>query len=107
MSHEIRLEKQGYNSAVKYFTPVPNEASENYVRFGLSRDLGYYVDLEPRVMQAKMQSGLVPHSTGSDPFARMTQQALEADRQLEAGEITPLEHKYIIEQIIAFFEQQG
>jgi hypothetical protein len=104
VNHEIRLEKAGFNSAVKYFTPVPNERSENFVRFGLSEDLGYYHDLEPSVMEAKMQSDLVPNSTGADPFERMAQRALEADRQLEAGEITPLEHKYIIEQIITFFE---
>jgi hypothetical protein len=104
VSHEIRLEKAGFNPAVKYFTPVPNEKSENFVRFGLSEDLGYYHDLEPSVMEAKMTSDLVPSSTGADPFERMAQQALEADRQLEAGEITPLEHKYIIEQIIEFFE---
>lgn len=104
VSHEIRLEKAGFNPAVKYFTPVPNEKSENFVRFGLSEDLGYYHDLEPGVMEAKMTSDLVPSSTGADPFERMAQQALEADRQLEAGEITPLEHKYIIEQIIEFFE---
>lgn len=105
VSHEIRLEKAGYNSAVKYFTPVPNEKSKQLIRFGLSEDLGYYVDLEPGTMQAKMKSGLVPSSTGADPFARMAQQALEADRQLEAGEISPLEHKFIIEQIIEFFEK--
>jgi hypothetical protein len=104
VSHEIRLEKEGFNPAVKYFTPVPNERSENFVRFGLSQDLGYYHDLEPAVMEAKMKSNLVPNSTGADPFERMAQQALEADQQLEAGEITPLEHKYIIEQIITFFE---
>jgi hypothetical protein len=103
VNHEIRLEKKGYNPAVKYFTPVPNEKSENFIRFGLSRDLGYYNDLEPAVMEAKMQSELVPYSTGADPFVRMAQQALQADEQLEAGEITPLEHKYIIEQIIEFF----
>jgi len=104
VSHEIRLEKFGFNSAVKYFTPVPNDKSKNFVRFGLAQDLGYYHDLEPSVMEAKMKSDLVPLSTGADPFERMAQQALEADRQLEAGEITPLEHKYVIEQILEFFE---
>ena len=104
VTHEIRLEKEGFNPAVKYFTPVPNERSENFVRFGLSEDLGYYHDLEPAVMEAKLKSDLVPNSTGADPFERMVQQALQADQQLEAGEITPMEHKYIIEQIIAFFE---
>jgi hypothetical protein len=104
LTHEIRLQRAGYNPAVKYFTPVPNDKSKNFVRFGLSIDLGYYVDLEPSTLRAKMKSDLVPNSTGADPFERMAQQALEADSRLEAGEISPLEHKYIIEQIIEFFE---
>lgn len=104
--HEIRLEKRGYNSAVKYFAPVPNEKAENFVRFGLSRDLGYYVDLEPGTMQSELLSDLVPRSTGADPFERMAQQALLADARLESGDISPLEHKVIIEQIIDFFDAE-
>ena len=107
VTHEIRLEKDGYNPAVKYFTPVPNEKADNFIRFGLSRDLGHYVDLEPGAMRAKMDSELLPTSTGVDPFETMARQALEADRKLEAGEITPLEHKYIIEQIVEFFEKSS
>jgi hypothetical protein len=107
VTHEIRLEKVGYNAAVKYFAPVPNEKADNFIRFGLSEDLGYYVDLEPGTMKTKMKSDLVPSSTGADPFERMAVQALAADQRLEAGEISPLEHKYIIEQIIEFFESQS
>ena len=66
-----------------------------------------FSDLEPGTMKAKLKSELVPTSTGADPFERMAQQALEADRRLEAGEITPLDHKYIIEQIIEFFESES
>ena len=107
VNHEIRLEKAGYNPAVKYVTPVPNEKADNFVRFGLQEDLGYYVDLEPSKMKAKMRSELVPNSIGADPFEKMAIQALKADARLEAGEISPLEHKYIIEDIIEFFESQG
>ncbi len=102
--HEVRLEKQGYNPAVKYFTPIPNEKAENFIRFGLSQDLGRYVDLEPGSMKAEMKSDLVPNSKGVDPFERMAEQALKADEQLEAGEISPVEHKIIIEQILEYFE---
>tara|TARA_B100001093_G_C26241731_1_gene764695 strand:- start:72 stop:584 length:513 start_codon:yes stop_codon:yes gene_type:complete len=105
--HEIRLEKHGFNAAVKYFAPVPNDDAHNFIRFGLKEDFGYYVDLEPSTMKTELKSELVPTSTGADPFERMAQQALEADRRLEAGEITPLEHKYIIEQIIEFFESKS
>ena len=106
VTHEIRLEKRGYNSAVKYFSPVPNEKAENFIRFGLSEDLGYYVDLEPRTMETELESDLVPSSTGANPFGRMAQQALLADERLEAGEISVQEHKKTIEQIIEFFEAQ-
>ena len=102
--HEVRLEKEGYNTAVKYFTPVPNSKSENLIKFGLSRDLGYYVDLSPNEMKEELESDLVPGSTGKDPFDRMAKRAFEADRRYEAGEITAEEHKMIIEQIIEFFE---
>ena len=105
--HEIRLEKHGFNAAVKYFAPVPNDDAHNFIRFGLKEDFGYYVDLEPGTMRAELKSELVPTSTGADPFERMAQKALEADRLLEAGEITPLDHKYIIEQIIEFFESKS
>jgi len=105
MVHEIRLEKAGYNPAVKYFTPVPNERADNFIRFGLSEDLGYYVDLEPGTLKAEMKSDLIPTSTGADPFEKMAQQALAADRMLEDGRISSVEHKVIIEQIIEYFEQ--
>lgn len=104
--HEVRLEKEGYNTAVKYFTPVPNEKSKNFITFGLSRDLGYYVDLEPGVMKEELRSELVPGSIGSDPYDRMAKRALEADRRLESGQISPAEHKQIIEQILEFFESK-
>ena len=103
LTHEVRLEKRGYNSAVKYFAPVPNEKADNFIRFGLEKDLGFHVDLEPGTMKTEMESGLIPTSTGPDPFERMAQRALAADEKLESGEITPLEHKFIIEQIIDFF----
>ena len=106
VTHEIRLEKNGYNAAVKYFAPVPNDEAHNFIRFGLKEDLGYYVDLKPGTMKADLKSELVPSSTGADPFERMAKQALEADRRLESGEITPLDHKLIVEQIIQFFESK-
>ena len=74
------------------------------IKFGLSRDLGYYVDLSPNEMKEELESDLVPGSTGKDPFDRMAKRAFEADRRYEAGEITAEEHKMIIEQIIEFFE---
>ncbi len=104
LTHEVRLEKRGYNPSVKYFSPVENEKGRALITFGLARDLGYYVDLAPDPMDARLESDLVPTSRGADAFERMATQVLEADRRLEAGEITPVEHRYITEQILSFFE---
>ena len=106
VNHEVRLEKPGYHTAVKYFTPARKKEATNFIRFGLQEDLGHFMHLEPSKMQVRMKSELVPVSTGRDPFETMAIQTLEADARLEAGEITPIEHKYIIEQIVAFFESQ-
>lgn len=105
IAHEVRVQKAGYDTYIDYFTPTPNARSENYVKFGLAEDLGQYVDLQPVIMNVKMRSEFVPQSTGGDPFNTMGQKILEVDRRLEAGLISPIEHKYIIEQIITFFEQ--
>lgn len=105
ITHEVRLEKRGFNPSVNYFAPAPNAKSENFIRFGLSEDLGYYVDLTPREMKTDMRSDLVPNSVGADPYEKMALQALEADRRLEEKEISDEEHKFIIEQIITFFEE--
>ena len=47
---------------------MPNEKADNFIRFGLERDLGFYVDLEPG-KRTEMISGLVPASTGADPLS--------------------------------------
>lgn len=103
--HEVRVKKEGYNPLLRYFTPMPNDKSHNFVKFGISRDLGHYVDLQPRELIAELMSSLVPATIGVDPFERMSERALLADDLLASGDITPEEHKLIIEQIIEFFEK--
>ena len=105
VAHEVQVQKAGYDTYIDYFTPTPNARSENYVKFGLAEDLGHYVDLQPVSMNIQMRSEFVPQSIGGDPFKTMGQKILEVDRHLEAGLISPVEHKYIVEQIITFFEQ--
>ena len=103
IAHAIRLERDGYSTALKLFTLVSNEKSQNFIRFGLSEDLGYYLDLEPSAMKAKMRNKLVPYSVGADSFEKMALCVLQADERLENGEISPMEHKYLIKQILDFF----
>jgi hypothetical protein len=105
MTHEVRLVKAGYNPSVKYFTPVENERGKALITFGLVRDFGYYVDLSPNPMEGQLRTDLLPQSRGVDPFEEMAKRVLEADRRLQDGEISALEHRVITEQILSFFER--
>ncbi|MFP4674503.1 MAG: PEGA domain-containing protein [Opitutales bacterium] len=107
VNHEIRLEKEGYHSAKKTIVPSPNEKSEGVVNFGPMEDLGYYVNLEPSEVELKLKSKLVPGSPGSDPYDRMAKRVAKADEMLESGELTAEEHKYVVEQILEFFERNN
>jgi hypothetical protein len=104
MTHEVRLVKAGYNPSVKYFTPVENERGKALITFGLVRDFGYYVDLSPNPMEGQLRTDLLPQAIGPTPFEEMAKRVLEADRRLQDGEISPLEHRVTTEQILAFFE---
>jgi len=105
LTHEVKLVKAGYNPAVKYFTPVENERGKALITFGLVRDFGFYVDLTPNPMEGRLRTDLLPESRGADPFEEMAKRVLEADRRLQEGEITALEHRVITEQILAFFDR--
>jgi hypothetical protein len=105
MTHEVRLEKAGYNPSVKYFTPVENERGKALITFGLVRDFGYYYDLSPNPMEGQLNTDLLPRSRGVDPFEEMAKRVLEADQRLQEGEISALEHRFITEQILSFFDR--
>ncbi|MGJ3243174.1 MAG: PEGA domain-containing protein [Opitutales bacterium] len=101
--HEVRLRHPGYRTSVKYFAPKRNEKGEAFVRFGLMEDLGYYYDLTPRAMRARLSHSLVPRSKTGDPFREMASRVLEADNMLVRGEIDPLEHRWLTHQLREFY----
>lgn len=102
--HSIKLERQGYQVWHAQLSPTPNERAANLVRFGLLVDAGYYQNLSPNPLQARLVPNLVPASRGLDPFAELGRRTLEADALLQRGEISAPEHRYIIDRLLEFFQ---
>ncbi len=103
VTHEVKVSAPGYQTQVMYLAPQPNERSDNAVKVGLMEDLGYYVDLSPGIMEARLKHRLVPRSPGADPFVELARKVTELDTLLEQGEIDPIEHHMISDQLVRFY----
>lgn len=102
-AHQVTLEKSGYKPLKETIVPTRNAAGESVVRFGLMEDTGLYYDLTPQVVKAQLVTEVLPNSRGADAYADMASAIAEADSRRESGQIGPIEHKYIVEQIVTFY----
>mgnify|MGYP006281593317 FL=1 len=103
--HRFSLEKDGYKDWDQQIFPILNEWGMAYVRFQLATDLGFYYNLVPNPVEIQMEPALVPDSIGTDPFGQLADLVLEADAMLKRGEISPSEHRYMVQEITNFFAE--
>jgi len=83
--------------------PTRNEAGKGMVRFGVMEDTGLYFDLKPNPVKSQMVTEMLPDSKGPDAYNEMAFLINVVDARREAGEIGPVEHKYIVDQIVNFY----
>jgi len=98
----IELRKEGFENAAIVVMPVGNEFEKRYLRWGLDYELGAMTDLTPSDIKIGLHPALSAEDRG-DSYQEMSLQVLKADAMLAAKEITPEEHKYIVDQIVKFY----
>lgn len=103
MSHQIEVVKEGYRSESVLVGPVANDKADNFVKFGLMDEAGYYADLSPNPISVQLRPEVLPTVPGYDAFSEMTSAIQKVDAKRESGEISAEEHKYQVEQIIKFY----
>ncbi len=101
--HKITLKMAGYQTAVQYFVPQPNERERHTIKFGLLVDTGWYRDLTPEEIAAILNHRLVPRVRSPEPFDDMAYRILQADALLAQGSLDPLEHRVLTEKIVGFY----
>ncbi|WOO41735.1 PEGA domain-containing protein [Rubellicoccus peritrichatus] len=101
--HRVILKKEGYKTIDATIAPVKNEAGQGYVRFGLMDDAGLYYDLDPNPVEINLVPAVLPPSRGPDAYEEMATIIAEVDQKREAGQIGPVEHKYMVDQVIEFY----
>jgi len=106
IAHQVVIDKPGYKPYSEVIAPVRNEAGSGLLRWGLAEDTGLYFDLEPNPVKAALVTDVLPYSRGPDAYNEMASLITEIDQRRENGQIGPVEHKYIVDQIVAFYTVQ-
>ncbi|WP_309398639.1 PEGA domain-containing protein [Cerasicoccus maritimus] len=102
-AHQLVLNKTGYKPQKETVLPSRNDEGKGLVRFGLMEDTGLYYDLGPQPVQAQLVPDVLPDSRGIDAYSEMATIITEVDQRRESGQIGPVEHKYIVDQIVNFY----
>lgn len=105
ITHRVVLTKDGYKPVDATIAPTENEKGKDLVRFGLMDEAGLYYDLDPNPLQIQLQPSAIPSSRGPDAYWEMTSIIADVDRMRQQGEISPVEHKYMVQQVIEFYNQ--
>ncbi|HTJ77572.1 MAG TPA: PEGA domain-containing protein [Rariglobus sp.] len=98
----IELRKAGFENSTIVVLPVANEYEKHFLRWGVDYDLGAMTDLTPNNINVALKPAVAADALG-DPYEEMTSRIAKADEMLAAKQITPQDHKYIVDQIVKFY----
>ena len=98
----IELRKEGFDNTTVVVLPVANEYEKHFLRWGIDYDLGAMTDLTPNDIKVPLNPAVASEDKG-DRFEEMSLRVMKADAMLAAKEITPQDHKYIVDHIVKFY----
>jgi hypothetical protein len=99
----IDFEKPGFTPQSALIMPSATAYEERFLRWGIDYDLGVVTDLIPAELRVELKPAL-GDIVLADRFAEMSGQIVRADALLASGELTPADHKYLIDQILAAYQ---
>lgn len=102
--YRIDLQREGFDSKSALILPVPNEYEERYLRWGIDYALGAMTDLSPNELTVNLRPTFDKSETG-DRFESMSAAVLRADALLASGQITPAEHRVVVDSVIKTYAQ--
>ncbi len=101
----IDVEKNGFAPESAILLPSAEEYNQRYLRWGVDYDLGVAPDLIPGELLVEMKPAM-GDIVAADGYAAMSAQIVRADAMLASGELTPADHTYLVQRIIATYSRQ-
>lgn len=104
-TYQVTLSKEGYEPYREIVSPDRNDWGNSWIRFGLLEDTGFYHNLKPDAVLAKLRPTIVPGSRGPRPYDDLSADVAQVDLMYQSGLIDSVEHKYMIAHLIQFYNE--
>jgi hypothetical protein len=101
----VDVEKNGFAPESAIILPTAEEYNQRYLRWGVDYDLGVAPDLIPGELLVEMKPAM-GDVVEADAYVAMSAQIVRADAMLASGELTPADHKYLVQRIISTYSRQ-
>lgn len=102
-AYSIELRKTDFKNSSVVILPVANEYEKSTFRWGVDYDLGAMTDLSPSEVNVTLKPFNAQEATQEERFKEMSYKVLQADALLSAKEITPENHKAMVDEIVKFY----
>jgi|GEM_PF-5900268 len=99
--YELTLVREGYKDLKTTISPM---GTNDFVKFGLLADAGYYKQLV--VGKSDLKPAFLPAYKGTKAFEDMQKNIDKADQLKKDGKISASEHSYMIKKIVEFYSEK-
>ncbi|MEY4487593.1 MAG: hypothetical protein RIQ79_101 [Verrucomicrobiota bacterium] len=102
--YRVDVVKAGFADQAALVMPTSEEYEKRILRWGIDYDLGAAMDLVPGEFNIELKPALGEYGS-DDKYEQMVAQITRADAMLASGELDAATHRYLVNQIISFYQQ--
>ncbi len=102
--YRIDIEKAGFGPAFVLIAPSSEAYSRRFFRWGLDGDFGVTKVLVPAEVNIELKAPTADEGM-QNGYLRFVGQVNQADAMLRSGELDAATHRFLVGQIVAFYQQ--
>jgi hypothetical protein len=102
--YRVDVVKPGFADQAALVMPTSEQYEKRIFRWGIDYDLGAALDLVPGEFNIELKPALVEYTT-EDKYEQLVAQITRADAMLASGELDAATHRYLVNQIVSFYQQ--
>ncbi len=102
--YRVDVVKAGFADQAVLVMPTSEAYEKRIFRWGLDYDLGAALDLIPGEFNIELKPALGEYGL-DDKYEQLVGQITRADAMLASGELDSTTHRYLVSQIISFYQQ--
>lgn len=102
--YRLDFQKPGFATESALLMPSSTDYDQRFLRWGVDYSLGGAVSLVPSELYVELKPAM-SDVIMADRFEEMSAQIVRADALLTKGDLSPADHKYLVDQIVATYHR--